>query len=61
MITLCTACGTSYEEQECAPAHCKICEDERQFVPASGQQWISPATLRATRTPLPVPPFSGEK
>ena len=34
MITLCKTCGTSYDAQ---PERCPICEDERQYVPASGQ------------------------
>lgn len=40
MITLCKACGTSYD---CGQGHverCKICEDERQYVPVSGQAWM---------------------
>lgn len=40
MITLCKACGTSYEIADSRPTHCPICEDERQFIPASGQQWV---------------------
>jgi uncharacterized OB-fold protein len=45
MITLCKTCGTSYDEQ---PERCPICEDERQYVPASGQAWIEYATVTAT-------------
>ena len=37
MITLCKTCGTSYDT---APARCTICEDERQYVPVGGQQWV---------------------
>lgn len=48
MITICTACGTSYDATHGQPSHCNICEDARQFVPASGQQWLSRAQLRAT-------------
>lgn len=45
MITLCKTCGTSYDAQ---PERCPICEDERQYVPASGQAWIEYATVTAT-------------
>ncbi len=38
---ICTACGTSYPPAEAPPARCLICDDERQFVPASGQSWTS--------------------
>ncbi len=48
MITLCTACGTSYAAP--APRHCPICEDERQFIPPGGQRWITQTDLRAAHT-----------
>lgn len=47
MIVLCKACGTSYETEGTHPDHCKICEDERQYVPATGQEWIDLAPLLA--------------
>ena len=40
-IFLCTACGTSYPDAPGPPERCLICEDERQYVPASGQSWTS--------------------
>jgi hypothetical protein len=43
-VHLCKTCGTSFSEAPNPPAHCPICEDERQFVPRQGQQWT---TLRA--------------
>lgn len=46
MIKLCTACSTSYDDDNITA--CKICEDERQFVPASGQQWLAFSALRAS-------------
>ena len=46
-IPICSTCGTSYPDAPNPPAHCRICEDERQFVPAKGQTWISPAALAA--------------
>ena len=36
-----------YAASEAAPAQCAICQDPRQFVPASGQQWTTIAQLRA--------------
>lgn len=45
---LCETCGTLYPDAEIPPEHCPICEDERQFVPASGQAWITREKLAAT-------------
>lgn len=50
MITLCNACGTSYEATVTHPEHCKICEDERQFVPVKGQKWIDLYNLLDSHT-----------
>lgn len=47
MVTLCKACGTSYDVATGHPTHCKICEDDRQFVPHTGQAWIDARTLLA--------------
>jgi hypothetical protein len=43
---VCITCGTQYPPSEKAPAHCPICEDERQYVGLDGQQWISLDDLR---------------
>ena len=48
MITLCNACGTSYAVDTATPECCKICLDERQYVPVTGQQWIHRDQLTAT-------------
>ncbi|HBP94486.1 MAG TPA: MBL fold metallo-hydrolase, partial [Pantoea agglomerans] len=32
MTMLCTACGTAYPAHS-THQHCKICDDERQYVP----------------------------
>ncbi|HEM6628214.1 TPA: MBL fold metallo-hydrolase [Citrobacter farmeri] len=50
MITLCKACGTSYDDSQRAVEGCKICEDERQYVPVSGQAWIGFDELILTHT-----------
>jgi hypothetical protein len=44
-VHICCTCGTSYPDTPEPPAHCKICEDERQFVPSSGQAWTTPPKL----------------
>ena len=38
---VCTACGTEFPPAAAAPSACRICKDERQFVPASGQAWTT--------------------
>lgn len=43
---ICRACGTQYPESETPPAHCPICEDERQFVNWEGQSWTTLEELR---------------
>ncbi len=43
---ICVTCGTQYPAAEKAPAHCPICEDERQYVGLNGQEWISLDALR---------------
>ena len=43
---ICSTCGTQYAETTTPPPHCAICDDERQWVPESGQSWT---TLRALR------------
>jgi glyoxylase-like metal-dependent hydrolase (beta-lactamase superfamily II) len=50
MIALCKACGTSYQTTGSHPAHCAICEDERQYVPAAGQEWVTFDSLQASHT-----------
>ncbi|MET0744291.1 MAG: MBL fold metallo-hydrolase, partial [Microvirga sp.] len=46
MLTfVCATCGTSYPPAESAPERCAICDDERQWVPATGQAWTNPAQL----------------
>jgi glyoxylase-like metal-dependent hydrolase (beta-lactamase superfamily II) len=45
---ICTTCGTQYAEGEQPPAACIICQDERQYVKATGQQWTTLDKLRLT-------------
>jgi hypothetical protein len=45
---ICTACGTQFSPAEAPPPFCPICEDERQFLPPSGQGWTTLEKLAAT-------------
>ena len=49
-IHICCACGTSYASGTAAPEDCPICDDERQFVPVSGQAWTTPQALASSHT-----------
>ena len=46
---ICTTCATQFPPSEQPPAHCPICEDERQYIGHQGQQWTTLDTLRAER------------
>jgi len=46
-IYICQECGTSFAEAS-PPKRCPICEDERQYVPPTGQAWVTPDELNAT-------------
>lgn len=43
-ILVCSACGTSFDDGEHLKT-CRICADERQYVPTSGQAWTTPEKL----------------
>lgn len=43
---ICETCGTQYPSSERPPEHCKICEDERQYVGWKGQRWTTLEILR---------------
>jgi glyoxylase-like metal-dependent hydrolase (beta-lactamase superfamily II) len=43
---ICVQCGTQFGETAEPPLHCPICEDERQFVRHSGQEWTTLERLR---------------
>jgi glyoxylase-like metal-dependent hydrolase (beta-lactamase superfamily II) len=45
---ICTTCGVQYAESVLPPEHCRICEDERQYVGWSGQQWTTLKELQST-------------
>ncbi len=41
MHAICVTCGTQFAATPGPPAHCPICEDERQYVGWNGQQWTT--------------------
>jgi hypothetical protein len=45
---ICTTCGTQYAESEQPPAACTICEEPRQYVKKTGQQWITLDKVKLT-------------
>jgi hypothetical protein len=46
-VWICATCANHYPDQDSPPQACVICSDERQWVPASGQQWTTAAELAA--------------
>jgi hypothetical protein len=38
---ICTTCGTQYAESDQPPAVCAVCQDDRQYVKKTGQQWTT--------------------
>ena len=42
---ICETCGTQYAPSSAPPAHCAICEDDRQYVGWQGQTWTSSSAL----------------
>lgn len=47
-IHVCRECGTSYANAPSPPNRCPICEDERQYVPRTGQAWTTREELAAS-------------
>jgi glyoxylase-like metal-dependent hydrolase (beta-lactamase superfamily II) len=43
---LCVTCGTQFAPTQAPPPRCPVCEDERQYVPAQGQQWTTLEQMR---------------
>jgi hypothetical protein len=42
---ICITCGSQFAPTERPPERCPVCEDERQYVNANGQQWTLPEDL----------------
>jgi hypothetical protein len=45
---ICSTCGTQYAESQQPPGVCSICEEPRQYVKVTGQQWTTLDRLRLT-------------
>lgn len=46
--SICVTCGTQFAASDSPPQACPICEDQRQYVPPSGQRWTTLADLQET-------------
>src|SRR5262245_59972615 len=44
-IWVCPTCGANYPPSPAPPARCPLCEDERQWVPPTGQVWTTMGEL----------------
>ena len=44
---ICVQCGTQFDDAAQPPSRCPICEDERQFVRHTGQEWTTLEQLLA--------------
>lgn len=44
-VWICATCAVEYPDTEQPPTECPICEDERQWVPPTGQRWTTLAEL----------------
>jgi glyoxylase-like metal-dependent hydrolase (beta-lactamase superfamily II) len=43
---ICVTCGAQFAPSPESPAHCPICEDERQYIGHDGQRWTTLEALR---------------
>jgi glyoxylase-like metal-dependent hydrolase (beta-lactamase superfamily II) len=43
----CATCGAQFTPSDAPPDRCPICDDQRQYVPPSGQAWTTLEELRA--------------
>jgi glyoxylase-like metal-dependent hydrolase (beta-lactamase superfamily II) len=43
----CVTCGAQFTPSDAPPDNCPVCDDQRQYVPASGQAWVSDTDLAA--------------
>ncbi len=46
-VWICTTCANHYPDAAEPPPACRICDDERQWVPPAGQGWTTIGELRA--------------
>lgn len=45
---ICETCGVQYGQSKEEPHHCKICEDDRQYISENGQKWTTLEELTAS-------------
>lgn len=53
-LWICTACGLEHADTPVPPSRCVICDDERQYVPLSGQSWTTSERLQHAGTSATV-------
>jgi hypothetical protein len=56
VIWICATCAVETDDLAEPPAECEVCEDDRQWVPATGQRWTTLAELREAGTRITVEP-----
>jgi DNA-directed RNA polymerase subunit RPC12/RpoP len=47
MNFVCVTCGVQFADSDEPPGACPVCEDQRQYVPVTGQRWTTVEELRA--------------
>ena len=53
-VWICKACAVEHPDTAVPPIVCRICSEERQYVPISGQAWTTLAELSAAGTKLTI-------
>jgi glyoxylase-like metal-dependent hydrolase (beta-lactamase superfamily II) len=46
---ICKTCGIEYEPSSVPPLKCPVCEDDRQYLPETGQAWTTMEEVNAQR------------
>lgn len=45
---ICKTCAAHFPDSVSPPAHCSICEDERQYLGPNGQEWVARDAIETT-------------
>lgn len=45
---ICVTCGVQHADSVLPPEHCRVCEDERQYIGWTGQRWTTLTELQST-------------
>lgn len=53
-VWICKACAVEHPDTAEPPTACRICSDDRQYVPMTGQAWTTLAELAAAGTSLSI-------